>query len=230
MSQSAFFESPVAQIIVGHGLNQRTFHVHTHLLEQHSEYFKVSLNSAFPEGQTKQVTLHEDNADAFHLFVQWIYGGDYNVKEARGVEYRSTEDTYSCHAEAYTLGNKLIAPAFKIHTVKRLLKVLETFDGLSMTTLLDMVQTVYAGTSEEDGYDMRLALAHYCVSRIGKGRPIPGVSGFYANEIDELAQTNNTSFLRDVLLLIPPGPRFSARDLEVQLYVDQVWNNRAPGG
>lgn len=92
MSQSAFFESPTVQVTVGD--NQRTFHVHIDLLTQHSKYFEISLNSRFVEGRTKQVVLENDNADAFHLFVQWLYNGEYNVTKARSVEDGGCEEMY----------------------------------------------------------------------------------------------------------------------------------------
>lgn len=218
MSETAFFESPMVQVVVGHGVDQKTFHVHSDLLESQSEYFKVSLNSEFREGKTKRVTLEKDKSDVFHSFVQWLYGGTYDVRSARNVENGAGREMYyGFQAEAYALGNKLIAPAFKLYIVKTLLVDLQRFDDLSMTTLLEMVQTVYGGTSEKDGHDMRLALATYCLSRMGSRGLQITARGFSTSEIDELAQTDQASFLRDVLHLIPRGPRFSAQDLEHKL-------------
>ncbi len=217
----------MVQVTVGDSDDRRTFHVHIDLLKQHSEYFQTSLNSYFKESRTKQVVLAEDNADAFHLFVQWLYDGEYNVKKARSLEDGGCEELYyGFHAEAYALGNKLVAPAFKIYIVKKVLKVLGRFDEVSMTTLLDMVQIVYAGTSEEDGYDIRLVLATYCASRMGKSHPKKASRSqgfprsFSGDELAELALTNQTAFLYDVFLLIPTGPAFSASGLQAGLYPD----------
>lgn len=213
----------MVQITVGD--EQRTFHVHMDLLMQHSKYFKISLNSKFVEGRTKQVVLEDDNADAFHLFVQWLYNGEYNVTKARSVEIGGCEEVYyGFHAEAYALGNKLVAPAFKIYIVKKLLKVLGRFDEVSITILMEMVDIMYEGTSKEDGYDIRMVLATYCANRIGKTRPKRGSrsqgfpQSFSGDELADLALTNQTSFLYDVFLLIPTGPTFIATDLQDALY------------
>ena len=207
MGRSAFYESPVVKIIVGDSDNQRTFHIHSDLLKQNSEYFKVCLNSQFREGRTKHVTLEDDDAEVFHLFVQWLYEGEYNVKKARSVENGGCEEMYyRFHAEAYALGNKLVAPGFKTYVVQKLVRVLERYDEVSMTTLLEMTETVYRGTSEEDVNEMRVVLATYCASRMGKDHPrarfrLRGTPwNFSIDELAELAQADQTCFLKDVLL------------------------------
>lgn len=213
----------MVQVTVGE--DQRTFHVHMDLLMQHSKYLDVSLNSQFVEGRTKHVVLEHDNADAFHLFVQWLYNGEYHMTKARSVEDGGCDEMYyAFHAEAYALGNKLVAPAFKVYIVKKLLRVLGRFDEVPITTLLDMVQIVYGGTTKEDGHDIRLVLATYCASRMGKNHPKRGSRSqgfprsFSGDELAELALTNRTSFLCDVFLLISTGPPFKASDMLDALY------------
>ena len=52
----------------------------------------ISSNSQFREGRTKYVTLENDDADAFHLFVQRLYEGGYDVEKARSVESGGCEE------------------------------------------------------------------------------------------------------------------------------------------
>lgn len=107
-----------------------------------------------------------------------------------------------------------------------LLKVLGRFDDVSVTTLLKMVKMVYGGTSEEDGHDIRVVLATYCASRMGKNYPKHASCSqgfprsFSRIELAELALTDRISFLYDVFLLIPAGPPFQATDMQVALYPD----------
>ena len=122
------------------------------------------------------------------------------------------------------MGNKLVAPGFKTYVVQKLLEVLERYDEVSMTTLLEMTETVYRGASEEDGRKMRVVLATYCASHMGKDHPCPRFRSqgtprnFSIDELAELAQADQTCFLKEVLFLAPAGPRLSAASRLLALY------------
>ncbi len=76
-------------------------------------------------------------------------------------------DCLNRHAQAYVLGNKLVASKFK----KQLIRSLHSFmwrhaeQVIDMSILIEAAKVVYDGTSTEDGWEMRTLLALYCVQR-----------------------------------------------------------------
>jgi hypothetical protein len=222
MNRQRFYHSPAVSITVGSDSRKRTFYVHKDQLVCESAYFRTSLNSGFVEGRTQQVELGQDDPDVFDIFVQWIYEGDYDVQKALSKEEGGTEEAwYKLHTQAYSLGNRLVAPGFKKKIIETLAAVFERYDDIAMSLIIEMAKIIYEGTSNEDDVEMRTLLAMYCGSRVG--RPANRQYGdprqyFSAKELADLTHCNQQEFVADVLSKVQPGPQLRVRDSLQQLF------------
>ena len=105
-----FQQTPTIPIIVGQDNNRTTFYVHKVLLTSHTDYFGRALMSNFTEGQEQICRFPEGNQYAFHLLVQWLYRGEYEVTSAMPEAFGGNQQIwFKFHAHAYVLGNMLVA-------------------------------------------------------------------------------------------------------------------------
>ena len=56
------------------GAERTKFHLHRDLLCNRSDYFRACFVGDFKEAKQKELSLPEDNAESFELFVTWLYG------------------------------------------------------------------------------------------------------------------------------------------------------------
>ena len=205
-------ESLAIPLTIGTGEAQRVFHVHETLLRTASEYFRKALSSNFSEGQQKTCSFPEDDPYAFRAFVQYLYQGDYKVVTVwPSAEGGKQQLWFLIHARCFALGNKLLAPAFKKHVLRKLVSVLKSSVLRSdfsptMETILLMAKIVYEGTLPKDGWDMRDLLASYCASRLGSngGHDDNGQLSYWEpTDIRSLAECQLGEFIGDVMCKIP---------------------------
>lgn len=83
---------------------------HKALLGYYSEFFEKALCRSFAEAATSEVSLPEDNPEAFKIFVSWLYTGRMIVKGC-DMELMPYE-TINAAVELWILGDKLMAPKF----------------------------------------------------------------------------------------------------------------------
>ncbi|OAL42622.1 hypothetical protein IQ07DRAFT_467055, partial [Pyrenochaeta sp. DS3sAY3a] len=67
----------------------------------------------------KSIELLEDDATVFGLFVEWMYYGDYAIAPLSLPSGKPTGST-NINAKCWILGDKLLCPDFKNHTMGRL--------------------------------------------------------------------------------------------------------------
>ena len=157
----SFLFSSMITVIVGTGRKEKIFYVHERLLTDASHYFKTALQSNFTEARTKLFRLEEDDANAFQLFVEYLYGF---LETDEDRDYSFTD----C-VKAFALGDKLLAPGFKRQTV---MWVAEGFlhknapVPVSMPSMLRAAKVVYNGVPKKRGLKMRRLLRGYCASRL----------------------------------------------------------------
>ena len=214
---SNYQESPAVPLIVDKGVDKRVFYVHETLLAQTAEYFRVWLQTQTIEGQEKICRFPHESSHAFHLFVQYLYTGDYNVTKAWPSDLGGNQQSwFEMHAEAYVLGIQLAASDFKKIVVFRLAGVLMMYNNEpTMKTLLSMAKTVYDRTGEVDGKAMRDLLTTYYSSRLGSGHCNLGSSskGWWTTaDLKHSAQTandftNQGVFKADVARKTHPSPK-----------------------
>ena len=210
-------ESPAIPLIVSEGDTKRGFYVHETLLTQTSEFFRISLQNRAIEGKRRTYRCSHYSSYAFHLFVQYLYNGDYNVMNAWPSDHGGNQQSwFEMHADAYVLGVRLAASSFKKFVVFKLASVLMLYHHEpTMRTLLSMSKTVYDGTTEIDGKAMRDLLATYFSSRLGIGPCNLGVKskGWWTEaDIKESAEiadnfTNQDAFKVDVARKSHPSPK-----------------------
>ena len=214
---SNYQESPAIPLIIGEGDEKRVFYVHEKLLAQTSEYFRISLQNRAVEGQQKTCRFPHKSSHAFHLFVQYIYTGDYDVTKAWPPDHGGSQQSwFKMHAIAYALGAQLDASSFKKFVVYRLASVLMMYNNEpTMKTLLSMSKVVYDGSTDIDGKAMRDLLATYYSSRLGSGHCNLGTGskGWWTNadlkHSEETANdfTNQDVFKADVARKTHPSPK-----------------------
>ena len=56
------------------GAERTKFHLHRDLLCSRSDYFRACFVGDFKEAQQRELSLPEDDAESFDLFVTWLYG------------------------------------------------------------------------------------------------------------------------------------------------------------
>lgn len=67
----SLFSERVVTILVGP--SRTTWRLHENLLSSSSDFFRSAFNSGFKETFDDQLTLPEDDPQAFELFVRWLY-------------------------------------------------------------------------------------------------------------------------------------------------------------
>ena len=214
---SNYQESPAVPLIVGEGNDKRVYYVHETLLAQTSEYFRNSLQIRAIEGQQKICRFPHNSSHAFHVFVQYLYTGDYNVTKAWPSDHGGNQQSwFEMHADAYVLGIQLAVSDFKKFVVFRLASVLMMYNNEStMKTLLSMSKVVYDSSTDIDGKAMRDLLATYYSSRLGSGHCNLGTGskGWWTNaDLKYSAETaiespNQDVFKADVARKTHPSPR-----------------------
>jgi hypothetical protein len=214
MSSDFFYNSPIVEVVVGAKGEARTFYLHKSLVMNHSKYFATCLRSNFIEGKIGAVTLDEDDPTAFDAFAQWLYAREYEITKVKGTDQKELQVAwYMLHAQAYALGNKLMADDFKTDIVKKTARMLGDYDDIPMSLVIDMARVIYDGTSDKDGREMRELIAAYCASRTGKAQRddfdfnLDTRRFFSAAEVKELTDCQQTDFLADVMILLKPAPR-----------------------
>lgn len=63
-------------MVVGTGAATKTWHLPRELLVNTSPFFAAALSAPCLEAMSRKITLPEDGADGFALFVQWLYVGE----------------------------------------------------------------------------------------------------------------------------------------------------------
>ena len=81
------------------GAERMKFHLHRDLLCDRSDYFRACFVGDFKEAQQKELSLPEDNAESFELFVTWLYST--HLKEI------SSTDELPAYFALAVLANKL---------------------------------------------------------------------------------------------------------------------------
>ena len=188
----SFLFSSMITVFVGAGRKEKIFYIHERLLTDASHYFKTALQSNFAEAQTKIFRLEVDDANAFNLFVEYLYGF-LETDEDRDFSFTDC-------VKAFALGDKLLAPGFKRQTV---LWVAEGFLPknapvlISMPLMLEAAKVVYYGVPKKRGGKMRRLLREYCVSRLrahtGQTKP------WTKPERSMLAKSHHYKFIVDVM-------------------------------
>lgn len=213
--------SPIS-VVVDKGAKQQKFFVHESLLTHASQYFRTALSSRFKEGETRTCNLEEDDAYAFDLLVQYLYTNDYDVTLALSDKEGGAQPFYfRLHAQAYALGNKLVASKFKRLVLCKLATVLPR-SGITMKLILEMAAIIYEGTSSEDGGEMRTLMAKYCASRFGKYKGMVDES-WSKEEITALADSQLPEFVADVMGEVQGVAIFSAEAIMASLSLSNAY-------
>jgi len=208
-----FIDSPPVAIIVGKNLAEKTYYIHQERLVKHSEYFRTAVNSNFSEGQSLTFKLEEDDPSAMWLFAMSQYKSLSDIFDVLYFDDDSTQefsmdDCLSRHARAYVLGNKLVASKFKKHLIRSLHSFMwrHSEQLIDMSSLIQVAEAVYDGTSTEDGWEMRALLALYCATRLGHAKEatytigVPRAENAWSvDERKQLLSSGLEDFLVDVL-------------------------------
>lgn len=64
-------------VVIHVGPSRKKYHVHKKILCDKVDYFHKMFNNGFTETLDQAATLLEVNSDTFDLFLEWVYGGDF---------------------------------------------------------------------------------------------------------------------------------------------------------
>ncbi|PSN62365.1 hypothetical protein BS50DRAFT_452829, partial [Corynespora cassiicola Philippines] len=77
---SSFDQSAMVVIHVGKAPNQKDFCAHQSILTARSEFFRRALNGPWKESQMRAITLSDESAEAFGLYLHGIYTNQFAVR------------------------------------------------------------------------------------------------------------------------------------------------------
>ncbi|KAF2431767.1 hypothetical protein EJ08DRAFT_575494, partial [Tothia fuscella] len=81
---------PIIIVIVGVDAKSKTFHVHRDLIASSSLFFHKALNGQFKE-KDGVVTLPEQDAAKFEIYVNWLYFGELGSKDEEETDASGSE-------------------------------------------------------------------------------------------------------------------------------------------
>ena len=144
------------------GTSKTSFRVHKDQLCEASAFFKAAFgNDHFREGQTKEMTLQDDDAQIFELFIQWIY------KDKPALTYLQEEESGKIYLldqlKLWVLGNKYDVPGLRQHITDLIFAALKS-GKIGLPT--PSVSYLYANSSESSG--LRRLVVDWSIWRVRK--------------------------------------------------------------
>jgi hypothetical protein len=88
------------------------------LISHFSPILRAACTRDFKERQERLIKLPEDNPDAFALFVEWLYYGDYSISPA--LSLTKTPHSINIDLQCWVLGDKLLCTDFKNYAMRRI--------------------------------------------------------------------------------------------------------------
>lgn len=212
-----FQESLPISIYVGKGIQQHVFYAHELLLTTTSDSFRTALQSNFIEGQQKKCHFPEDDPRTFHAFVQYLYGGCWDLRLVQPSSLDDWQEWHVLRTRCFVLANKLLAASVKKYAVYRSACFLQPakVDQPTMSTMLTMSDIVYRGTLPKDGGAMRDLLAAYCASRLGTNgqEARKEVAGLWdTTDRRALAESQQVEFIADVMCKVRAAPSLDLKE------------------
>lgn len=113
------------------------FNVHKHLLCHHSPFFEGALKPAFKEGQENIVTLPEEEAYVFSVFLHWLYTG--SLPALKNMPKRNGKDPASLYLRTFFLADRLLVDKLQGQCYARIRKNL----ALGTTLSADFINDLY---------------------------------------------------------------------------------------
>jgi hypothetical protein len=169
-------------VLVGPG--EKTFYVHTSLLNK-SPFFRAALQKdRFKEGEEQVIRLPEDDVPPFKCFFEWLYQGELadtgrafadvsedNIDASEPDKQTDDDDMavsmkpkavtriydFGLQFQCYVLGGKLLVKGFQDHMWDEIRKELLTRER---ELAVELVRYVYANTVEKD------RLRKFCISAL----------------------------------------------------------------
>jgi hypothetical protein len=94
----------------------------TALISHHSAFLKAACSRDFKEKEENRITLPNDKAAVFGLFIEWMYYGDYNTSQSTPL-LSDANKSVDLNIGCWILGDKLLSSAFKNYAMYRLYKL-----------------------------------------------------------------------------------------------------------
>ncbi|KAF2768007.1 hypothetical protein EJ03DRAFT_138188 [Teratosphaeria nubilosa] len=118
------------------GAAEKVFKIQETLLRATSTFFDAALSRGWQEGQSKIITLPEDDADTFTAYAHWLYTG-----------YIATDDNsshdFDAQAELFVLGEKLMNTKLRNDVIDIALETARSTEKLPTNCTIDII---YEGT------------------------------------------------------------------------------------
>ncbi|KAF3908904.1 hypothetical protein AA313_de0207077 [Arthrobotrys entomopaga] len=124
-----------SDVTVSVGVDKKAFSLHSFILTTQSKFFEAAFYGNFNEAKTKEIFLPDIDTETFKILMEWMYGGDSDIRPSYGLE--DTDAVVSL----YRAADFLIIPALKrsilcyINVAVRRRPVLSPHQILNFTTL-----------------------------------------------------------------------------------------------
>jgi hypothetical protein len=91
----------------------------TALISHHSAFLKAACSRNFKEKEENRITLPNDEATVFGLFIEWMYYGEYDVSQSVPLLHVANKE-FNVDIGYWILGDKLVSIALKNYVMHRL--------------------------------------------------------------------------------------------------------------
>jgi hypothetical protein len=199
----------VVTFVIGQGEEKKTFIVHKAFACHYSPVLEIAFSSGFIEGETQTYSIADTQADAFELFVEWLYTQAFkntslqdawNAVKAQEENQNNEELNHQQLrlVEVWILGQKFLVPELQNLALEALVPSL--VDSIPYSIFAKVYENTTAGSP------LRRLIVDGCSSR--------SLSG-YANHPDVFPR----ELLLDILIALQPHQR-SVRMTATNYYVE----------
>lgn len=141
------FEGGVTEVDVGSDPS-KTFFVHDKVLRGTSTFLDAAMKETWREGRTRQISLPEEDPDAFYRYIHYTYFDELPRPEV-GVPF---EADFLELAKSYTLGERMMDERYQNRINDRFLELVYSFqcDQVAKPRFpptFDAINEIYSGTA-----------------------------------------------------------------------------------
>lgn len=125
------------------GLKRKEYTIHKDLICSSANFFKCAFNGPFTESKDGTMYLPDESADAFGLYIEWVYRK--HIAQGHSESY-----LYALY-DLYIMADKLCLTELKDLTMDTIQDVAHHHDLYDVLFVKDQVLKVFHSTTEHDG-------------------------------------------------------------------------------
>ncbi|KAI8939496.1 hypothetical protein NX059_003267 [Plenodomus lindquistii] len=157
------------QVCIGKEGDRETFNIHESIITIRSVFFKNAMSGNWKEAMDRKVSLPEDDANTFRVYVHLLYTGIVAVSSEKAPAYDDGSEEFDNIARLYVLAEKLQDVKAKNAAINAMLIAKRTMriNNSCCSPTSSCIQIVYAGIANKS--PMRKLLVDIFVRYAQKG-------------------------------------------------------------